>query len=75
MESEIFLIHSRLPSHGRETADYLRSLKATRHIPIVFVGGKGESLEKTKAKIPDAIYTSFEELEGVLSKFQDLEIT
>jgi response regulator RpfG family c-di-GMP phosphodiesterase len=29
---------SRMPSHGREIGVYLRGSKATRHIPIVFVG-------------------------------------
>ncbi len=66
MEGKVFLIHSRLPSHGRETADYLRSLKSTRHIPIIFVGGEGEALEKTKAKLPDATYTTAENLDSVL---------
>lgn len=50
---------TRLPSHGRETAHMLRSVKATRDLPIIFVGGEGEALEKTKAKVPDAIYTTF----------------
>lgn len=30
---------SRLPSHGREVATFFRGRKATRQIPIVFVGG------------------------------------
>ncbi len=60
---------TRLPSHGRETAHALRAFKATRHIPIVFVGGEGEALEKTKAKAPDAIYTSESRLSGVLDRF------
>ena len=29
---------SRLPSHGRDMAIYLRSRKATRRVPLVFVG-------------------------------------
>jgi len=60
---------SRLPSHGRETAHYLRSTKATCSIPIVFVDGKEEAVEKTRAKIPDAIYTSSEELDRLLQQF------
>jgi DNA-binding response OmpR family regulator len=35
---------SRLPSHGREVAVFLRGSKATRHVPIVFVGGEPEKL-------------------------------
>lgn len=54
----IVIYLTRLPSHGRETAHGLRSLKATRHLPIVFVDGNEEALEKTRAKVPDAIYTT-----------------
>ncbi|HEX6305409.1 MAG TPA: response regulator [Anaerolineales bacterium] len=60
---------SRLPSHGRETADYLRSLKSTRDIPVIFVGGEGEALEKIKAKLPLATYTTAEELESTLKTY------
>ncbi|MSQ13863.1 MAG: hypothetical protein EXR47_07035 [Dehalococcoidia bacterium] len=61
---------TRFPSHGRETADGLRGIKATRSIPIVFVGGQGEALEKTKAKALDAVFTTEEGLAGVLKKMQ-----
>ena len=60
---------SRLPSHGRETALYLRSTKANRSIPIVFVDGKDEAVEKTRAEVPDAIYTTSEQLVSILQKF------
>ncbi|HJW91685.1 MAG TPA: hypothetical protein VJ436_13670 [Anaerolineales bacterium] len=58
---------TRLPSHGRETAHALRSFKATRTIPIIFVDGKDEALEKTKAKVPDAIFARSTELESILA--------
>ncbi|MBI2304533.1 MAG: hypothetical protein HYU86_07285 [Chloroflexi bacterium] len=60
---------TRLPSHGRETARYLRSLKATRHLPIVFVDGKEEAVARVRADVPDAVFTVTEELETVISKF------
>lgn len=60
---------TRLPSHGRETGVYLRSLKSTRDIPVVFVGGEGQALEKTKAKLPNATYTTTAELEATLRTF------
>lgn len=53
---------TRLPSHGRETTNYLASTKATRHVPIVFVGGQGEALERTKAKAPNALHVTAEAL-------------
>ncbi len=65
----IVIYLTRLPSHGRETAHAVRSLKATRHIPIIFVGGQGEALEKTKAKIPEAVYTTETEVLEVLNRY------
>ncbi len=65
----IVIYLTRLPSHGRETAHAVRSLKATRHIPIIFVGGQGEALEKTKAKIPEAVYTTETEMLEVLNRY------
>ncbi len=56
-----------LPSHGRETADALRRLKATRFVPLVLVGGEGETLQKTRNRVPDAIYTINEDLGKVLA--------
>ncbi|MBI2873336.1 MAG: hypothetical protein HYY00_09145 [Chloroflexi bacterium] len=60
---------TRLPSHGRVTASYLRSSKATRHLPIVFVEGTGEAVEKTSAQVPDAVFTTSAELEKVLAGY------
>lgn len=59
----VVIYHTRLPSHGRATAEYLAEAKATRDIPLIFVGGEGEALEKTKAKLPDAIYAREEDLD------------
>lgn len=68
LPAAIVIYLSRLPSHGRETADALRAHKATREVPVVFVGGQGEPLEKTKAKVPGAIYTTEAELSSVLQE-------
>jgi len=59
---------TRLPSHGRETADGLRSIKATRDIPIVFVDGNEEAIEKTRARVPSALYTTSGDLPKVLGQ-------
>ena len=59
---------SRLPSHGRETAYTLRSVKATREIPIIFVDGSKEAIEKTRTKVPDAIYTTSDDLQKIILK-------
>jgi len=51
---------TRLPSHGREVAAALRSSKATRHIPLVFAGGEPDKVERIRALLPDAVYTTWE---------------
>jgi DNA-binding response OmpR family regulator len=60
---------SRQPSHGRETGQGLRSLKTAKTVPLVYVDGTPEVVERTRQKIPDAIFTSTEELPEVLVKF------
>jgi CheY-like chemotaxis protein len=49
---------SRQPSHGREVAVWLRGMKLTRHIPIVFVNGEAEKVEKIRATLPDATFST-----------------
>ncbi len=60
---------TRLPSHGRATAEYLAEAKSTRSIPLIFVGGEGEALEKTKTKIRSGIFISEAQLEKTLAKY------
>jgi len=48
---------SRRPSHGREVAVYFRGQKATRQVPIVFVGDPKRA-EAVRAVLPDAVYTT-----------------
>lgn len=56
---DVVLIYlTRLPSHGRETARYLRELKATRDLPIIFVGGSPDKVANVKESVPQAVYTS-----------------
>lgn len=52
----------RLPSHGRETAKYLRSQSVGRDIPILFFDGAPDKIEATRAAVPDAEYLPWEEL-------------
>lgn len=56
----------RLPSHGRETAHALRAMKATRHVPILFVDGEEEKLARVRERVPDAVYTTAEQLPEAL---------
>ena len=57
---------SRLPSHGRETALHLRLQKTTRHVPIVFVGGEPDKVERLRSVLPDATYTDWPKLKLAL---------
>jgi hypothetical protein len=71
MQPNVIVIYlSRLPSQGRETADALRSMKATESIPIIFVDGAENKVQKMKEKIPDAIFSSSNELKEVIMKIQ-----
>ena len=56
----------RMPSQGRDVAVLLRKREVTRRVPIVFVGGEAAKVEGTRQVIPDAVYTSWDEIEGDL---------
>ena len=59
---------SRVPSHGREVAHSVRATKATRHVPIVFVDGEPEKVEKTRQFIPDATFTTWGRMKSALPR-------
>ena len=52
----------RLPSQGRDLALLLRKTKATRHVPLVFLGGAPEKVARIKELLPDATYASWERI-------------
>ena len=57
---------SRSPSLGRDVGVGLRSYKATRNVPLVFVEGEPEKIERTKQTLPDATYTTWGKIRGAL---------
>lgn len=59
---------SRLPSHGRHLAVWLREQKATRRVPIVFVDGDPDKVARLEEAIPDAVYTSWSRIRGSLRR-------
>jgi CheY-like chemotaxis protein len=59
---------SRLPSHGRDVAMALRSYKATRSIPLVFVEGEPEKVERIRTHLPDAVYTTWRRIRSSLKQ-------
>jgi CheY-like chemotaxis protein len=66
---------SRLPSQGREVAMALRTYKDTRNVPMVFVEGEPEKVQKVKALLPDATFTTWGRLKTSLSKAVSRRVT
>lgn len=58
----------RLPSHGRDVGLGVRQSKATRHVPIVFVGGEPEKVARVKALLPDAAFTPWNKIRSALKQ-------
>jgi hypothetical protein len=50
------------PSRGRDFAVYLRGAKSTRHLPLIFVDGEPEKVQKIKELLPDAVYTTLSQV-------------
>ena len=66
---DLFLIDlNRLPSHGREIAGHFRRGKATRQVPILFVDGDADRVNRARQLIPDADFGKWEKIESALKK-------
>jgi hypothetical protein len=63
---------TRLPSHGRHVAAEIRASKSMRNIPIVFVDGDPEKVERIRKDLPDAVYTSRSRLVSALKRVKPL---
>jgi len=63
---------TRMPSHGRYVAAEIRASKSLRHIPIVFVDGDPEKVDRIRQEIPDAVYTSRARLAAALKRVKPL---
>ncbi len=46
----------RLPSHGLEIGCAIRASKTTRGLPLVFVDGKPDKVERVRGELPDATF-------------------
>ncbi|HXN21492.1 MAG TPA: hypothetical protein VOA41_01965 [Candidatus Dormibacteraeota bacterium] len=68
----VLIALARLPSRGRHLAMWMRSQEAIRSIPIVFVDGDPEKVQRIRAQLPDAIYTSRAKLAGALKRAKPL---
>jgi hypothetical protein len=52
----------RLPAQGRDVGVTLRTTARARHTPLVFVGGTEDKVARTREVLPDASYTSREDM-------------
>jgi len=50
---------ARLPSHGNAVGIAFRQRKATRSVPLVFIEGHPEKTARTRALLPDAVFTTW----------------
>jgi len=64
---------SRMPSHGRYLAAWVRGSKSIRHIPIVFVDGDPAKVEVIRREIPDAVYTTQARLAAALKRVKPVK--
>jgi CheY-like chemotaxis protein len=58
----------RMPSQGRAVATTLRQQKATRAVPLVFVGGDPEKVARIRQAFPDAGYAQWRGIAAALRK-------
>ena len=57
---------SRMPSHGMEVGSALRGYKATRTVPLLFVEGEPEKVERIRKLLPDATFTTWSRIRSSL---------
>ncbi|HMV83273.1 MAG TPA: hypothetical protein PLD20_02210 [Blastocatellia bacterium] len=57
---------SRRPTHGMEVGTGLRGYKATRAVPLVFVEGAPEVIERIQRILPDATFTNWSRIRSAL---------
>lgn len=56
----------RVPSQGLAVGTWLRQQKTTRHVPLVFVAGMDEKTQRVRQHLPDAVYTSWDNIQRAL---------
>ncbi|MCI0395678.1 MAG: hypothetical protein L0332_25060 [Chloroflexi bacterium] len=66
---DAFLIDlGRLPSQGRDVALALRTFKDTRRVPLLFIGGEPEKIARVRQSLPDAVYTTWDQVGSALEQ-------
>jgi CheY-like chemotaxis protein len=64
--SAVVIDLSRLPMQGRDVGVALRHYKTTRFIPLIFVAGDPEKIARVQQSLPDAIYTTWDQIRTAL---------
>jgi response regulator RpfG family c-di-GMP phosphodiesterase len=59
---------TRLPSQGRDIGMFVRQSKSTRNIPLIFVEGEKEKVDRIRKLLPDAQYTSWTDIQGIVKR-------
>ena len=59
---------TRSPAQGRDLGVLLRKAGSTRAVPLIFAGGDPERVERVRALLPDAAYTSWSRIRGAVTK-------
>jgi len=58
----------RLPAQGRDMGLAVRHQKATRHLPLVFLGGEAEKVARARKLLPDATYATWGRVKSALRR-------
>jgi hypothetical protein len=66
--SAVVIDLSRAPSQGRDVALGLRKYKATRNVPLVFVGGEPQKVARIKELLPDAVFATWDDVGSLLEQ-------
>lgn len=65
----------RLPSHGRDVGVAARTRASTRSIPLIFVEGTEDTVDRTREQLPDAVYTNLDALDKAVRRALDKPLT
>jgi CheY-like chemotaxis protein len=64
---------SRKPSHGRELARSLNSVRMLRGLPVIFIDGDERNRELARSAVDDAVFTTSAELPEALTRLLDVD--
>jgi hypothetical protein len=59
---------SRLPMQGRDVGVAMRHYKTTRFVPLLFVAGDQEKVARVQQSLPDAVYTTWDQIHLALEE-------